>query len=298
MASFEEVKVLLVEDNRGDARLMQAVLEEVDRIRYELVHVTSLGDAVSALADEVFDIVLLDLGLPDSLGFDTFVTLHDEHPDVAIVVMTGLDDEELAARAVHEGAQDYLVKGQVSGAILGKALRFALERHQLQSTVRTLSLVDQLTGLHNRRGFMSLAEHNQKIAKRKGLDLLLFFVDLDGLKRINDELGHRVGDHALQEMAEVLRHTFRDSDIVSRFGGDEFVIMALEPAERAEQVLGDRLQARIAEANQGEGREYTLSASWGVVRQSPADVHPVSDLLMRADALMYEQKRAKRVARG
>ena len=127
-------KVLLVEDNPGDARLLHEMLKDAASAQFELTDAGRLQDALELLGSQSFDIVLLDLRLPDSQGFDTFTRMRNEYPTVPIILMTGLQDETLALRAVQEGAQDYLVKGQVDGEQLARALRYAIVRHAAQQT--------------------------------------------------------------------------------------------------------------------------------------------------------------------
>jgi sigma-B regulation protein RsbU (phosphoserine phosphatase) len=131
------IRALLVEDNAGDARLIREMLREsrAGQPVVELTHVDRLAAGLEHLATDEADVVLLDLTLPDSRGFDTFARTHAAAPDVPIVVLSGLDDEDTAVRAVHAGAQDYLVKGRVDGALLVRAMRYAIERQTLQ-TVR------------------------------------------------------------------------------------------------------------------------------------------------------------------
>jgi PAS domain S-box-containing protein len=133
----ERIKVLLVEDNPGDARLLQLTLSEVTSAHFDLTCVGLLSSAIKSLFEQSFDAVLLDLSLPDSQGFDTFTKLHERFPDVPIVVLSGLSDETLALRAVQEGAQDYLVKGQVNGAdLISRSLRYAIERKRTQEALQ------------------------------------------------------------------------------------------------------------------------------------------------------------------
>ncbi len=124
----ERIRILLVEDNPGDARLVREAVGEAGSLRHELSHVNRLEDALGQLRTERFDVVLLDLGLPDSQGIDTLVRMRGEQPGVTIVVLTGLDDETVALRALQSGAQDYLVKGQIDGRLLVRATRYAIER--------------------------------------------------------------------------------------------------------------------------------------------------------------------------
>jgi DNA-binding NarL/FixJ family response regulator len=125
------INVLLVEDHLPDVRLLQEALAEAQAVTFDLVHVEQLSQALHRLREEPIDVILVDLGLTDSQGLDTFNTLHSQVPDVPVVIMTGLDDEKLAIQAVQAGAQDYLVKGQVVAPLLERALRYAIERCRL-----------------------------------------------------------------------------------------------------------------------------------------------------------------------
>jgi diguanylate cyclase (GGDEF)-like protein/PAS domain S-box-containing protein len=160
--------------------------------------------------------------------------------------------------------------------------------------VRHLSIRDELTGLYNRRGFLELAQHVIQQTDRARGFALLFYLDLNGMKQINDQLGHEVGDQALRETASALRATFRASDVVARLGGDEFV--ALLPEASAEQ-LGSfvaRIEAEIAARNQKPGQRYRLSASVGGTLYDSSRPESIEALLVKADALMYEEKRARK----
>src|SRR4051794_29518768 len=124
------VKVLLIEDSPVDSRLLRLLLSESTTLHFEVTHVERLADALKSLGAKEFDVVLSDLTLPDSHGFETFQWLHVHVPDMPVLVLSGLDDETLAIKAVREGAQDYLVKGQVDGRTLSRAISYAIERHR------------------------------------------------------------------------------------------------------------------------------------------------------------------------
>lgn len=170
------------------------------------------------------------------------------------------------------------------------------ERKRVEEEVRSLSLADELTGLLNRRGFLTLAEQQLKQAHRlKGCTLLLF-VDLDGLKPINDTFGHQEGDRALKDTADLLKKVFRESDIVARLGGDEFAILATVAGERDSATLIARLDDHIDALNAQAQRAYRLAMSVGCVRIDSAAAVPISTLLQQADAAMYVHKQRRRAA--
>ncbi len=168
-------------------------------------------------------------------------------------------------------------------------------RVKLEEELRSLSLRDELTGLHNRRSFVACFEQQLKQAqraKKKGVSLL--FIDLDGFKGINDTLGHKEGDRALVEAARLLKTTFRDADIIARLGGDEFVVFLSDGVETLHvDSLKQRLTDSLAGWNAQENRRYRLSMSVGVIHHDPNERKTPEELLNRADELMYKQKRAK-----
>jgi diguanylate cyclase (GGDEF)-like protein len=176
-------------------------------------------------------------------------------------------------------------------------LHDATERKRLEERIRTSSLLDDLTGLHNRRGFLTLAEQHLKLAERTGRNVLLIFADLDNFKSINDEYGHQEGDRAIVTTARTLRQVFRDSDILARIGGDEFVVLALETTDTSGDLLSRRLRERLAATSAELARQYELSVSVGIARWDPRSPSSIADLLARADSLMYEHKRQKTIRR-
>ena len=166
-----------------------------------------------------------------------------------------------------------------------------LQREKAEEEIRTLSIADPLTGLHNRRGFLAFAEQQLKLSNRTKRKLILFFADLDGLKWINDTLGHEQGDKALIEAASVFRETFRSSDIIARLGGDEFAILALDPEDIDPKIITNRLQDRVQMHNSRADRKYKLSTSIGYAFYDPENPSSIDELLTSADTLMYEQKK-------
>ena len=288
------VRVLLVEDNLGDARLIELALAAARWTRFELERVDTLAAALARASQGGIDVMLLDLSLPDSSGIQTLREAYAQAREIPIVVFTGLDDDELAFNAVNEGAQDFLVKGRADTELLDRSIRYAIERHRALEQVRQLSIVDELTGLNNRRGFLVLFEHHRELAARKQVPLTLIFIDLDGMKRINDSYGHQEGDRALIETGRLLTATFRKSDVIARLGGDEFCVLLTEGSEQGGEVAINRLVANAESAVASAGRPYRLSLSLGIGRYDPKDPVPVDILIQRADHAMYVQKEAKK----
>ncbi|WP_137823610.1 GGDEF domain-containing protein [Pseudomonas sp. D(2018)] len=166
------------------------------------------------------------------------------------------------------------------------------ERKRAEDDIRRLSLTDELTGLHNRRSFFLLAEQGLKAARRNNLASLLFFIDLDGLKRTNDTFGHEAGDLVITAAAQVLKAGFRDTDVVARIGGDEFVVLAIGAGELPE-VISARVQALVDELNRSGRCRYPLSLSIGVTSCQPQELRRLDELLAKADALMYANKQRR-----
>ncbi len=182
--------------------------------------------------------------------------------------------------------------------LFAATVRDVTERRQLERTLRTLSYVDELTGLYNRRGFLMFAEHQLKLAARAGQHVVLVEVDLDGLKAINDTFGHANGDRALVELARLLRASFRDTDIVGRMGGDEFVVLACESGSEGAETAIERFAMRLAGRNGVGDLPWTLSASIGWVRGTPEGADVLPRLLEMGDERMYEDKRRHRGQRA
>ncbi len=166
-------------------------------------------------------------------------------------------------------------------------------RKRIEERLHSLSITDELTGLFNRRGFSTLAERHVKVARRQNKGMLLICVDLDDLKGINDTLGHNTGDMALVETAGILKKTFRESDIISRIGGDEFTVFQIEDEATTPEVLISRLQQNLASRNEKGDQRYHLSFSVGFAYCTPESFISINELLIQADKSMYDQKRYK-----
>jgi diguanylate cyclase (GGDEF)-like protein/PAS domain S-box-containing protein len=417
--------VLLVEDNPGDARLLREMFNEEGSRTIELTHVECMSDAEKHLATRAVDIILLDLGLPDTQGLEAVRRAHAAAPHTALVVLTGLDDESRGARALQEGAQDYLFKDQIEARGLLRALRYAAERKSLQDAVfvekeraeATLNCIgdavictdlagnitfvnvvaEKITGwswqeatgrpmaevfrildatsreatpnrmemavrqnrtvylpsncilvrrdgceipiedsaspIHDRHGkgtgavivfrdvsaaramarqITHSAEHDFltglpnrlllsdrigqaiTLAPRHHNQIAVLFLDLDGFKHINDSLGHSFGDKLLQSVASGLLGCVRESDTVSRQGGDEFVVLLSDAAQWEDAAAtAKRIGTAVAEAHVIDGHELHITTSIGVSIY-PDDGFDAETLIKNADTAMYHAKESGR----
>jgi diguanylate cyclase (GGDEF)-like protein len=217
---------------------------------------------------------------------------------LVILAMRKMNFHSPYAEAIWAGALlGVLAVPVLYSALFHPMIRYIARLQRMESTLRELAIVDEMTDLLNRRGFATLGEEHLKLARRLKKGLACLFIDLNGLKRINDTLGHAQGDAALTEAAGILKETFRESDVIARMGGDEFVVLALETGAPGTDKLLARLDERISAANAQVGRRYELSLCIGVVRSEPGQEISIEQLVSRADAAMYEKKLATHRAR-
>lgn len=290
------IKILLVEADEDYMEELEAGLSVSHEGVLDIEWVGELSQALARLTQGGFDAVLLSLHLPDSTGMVTFDRAYAFAPDVPILVLADRADEEAAVTTVQAGAQDYLVKTEVGPSLIVRSVRHAIERHRLFSALRSLSLIDDLTGLYNRRGFSDLGEQYLKLARRSGRGVTMVYVDLDRFKTINDSLGHHVGDRALLKVADILRATFRRSDIIARLGGDEFGVLALEAADESSETLVERLRERVDDFNESSPEPFQLSMSIGMAHHDDDPRVRLDDMVAEADAAMYREKHGKRAS--
>jgi diguanylate cyclase (GGDEF)-like protein len=288
--------VLLVEDDTPLAKGLEETLATSPRSTFRVTHVTRLADALSEVDRHRYDVVLLDLNLPDARGAVAPRMIQRAAAEVPIVILTGLEDDQLAEENARAGVQDYLLKREINGDILVRSLRYAMERSRLLNEAKALSIRDDLTGLLNRRGFIASAEQQMKTASRMDKPVLLLFADVDDMKETNDRHGHAAGDRLLRKAARVLQHTFRESDVLGRLGGDEFAILSILSGQETSGVLVARLNENVEFENAAEDRALPISLSVGLAYSEPGENARLEELMEQADAWMYEHKRRKKVA--
>lgn len=290
------INVLLVESEPEDLEGLRKSFAEMPGGQIELEWVSELATALQRLSAGGIDAVLLNPSLPDSDGIVSFERTNAFAPDVPIIVISDLDDDDLAVSTVQGGAQDFLEKDEATPPVLARSIRYAIERHRLLSALRSLSLIDEVTNLYNRGGFSDLGEQYVKLARRSAQGITLVYVDIDRFKTINDSLGHHIGDRALLKVAEILRVTFRRSDLIARLGGDDFAVLALEATGDDAKALVERLRRQVSDSNETSKEPYQLSISVGMARYDGDGRVTLEGLLDQADKAMREEKAKKRRA--
>lgn len=294
MPSNEAPRILIVEDERVVAKDIAATLR---KLGYAVLPTASTAeDAVRLAKQEAPDLLLMDIYLRGELdGIEVAQAIKLER-HVPVVFLTGMSDVESLQRAVPVEPLGYIVKPYNDNE-LQCAIEVALSRHRLElslrereALVREMSLTDELTGLNNRRGFELLAQQQLKVARRNRQTLALFFLDVDGLKQINDELGHATGDEVLRAASRILTQTLRAPDVIARVGGDELVVLALGVDRVTAELILGRLSDNLNAFNAVE-RAWKLSLSTGVAIADGDE--ELEAFMRRADAAMYEAKRQR-----
>jgi diguanylate cyclase (GGDEF)-like protein len=296
---FGVPRVLLVEDSPVQARVVAAQLEQGWATPDSTEIAGTLGAAIMALERETFNCVLLDLGLPDADGLEAVKRVRVTAPGVAIVVLSGQEDETLALLAVREGAQDYLVKGRVDPNHIVRAISYAIERKQQEAVLVHQALHDGLTGLANRAQILSRIEIAVSRHHRHGETSAVIFLDLDGFKPINDQYGHAVGDRVLVEIARRLKTVAgRRSDVVARLGGDEFVVLCEDTTAAGAQHIVEQIRVALGKPIEiAGGAPLMIGLSVGVATADSDAEASAADLLRDADAAMYAEKATRYAVR-
>jgi diguanylate cyclase (GGDEF)-like protein len=289
-ANVEDLRLLLVEDNPGDAALVREMLRTALEDRVELIHVESLSEACAQVRKVGAACVLLDLSLPDAVGMEAVAQMQAAAPAIPIVVLSGLNDENLALNAVQHGAQDYLIKGRVDEVLIARSIRYAIERKRAEVALAHQALHDPLTELPNRALFLDRLEQALARAQRSSVNVAVLFLDLDRFKVVNDSLGHEAGDRLLVDVANRLRGVVRPGDTVARFGGDEFTILCDVRGERDAVLIAERVAAAVEAPFTLDDNEAFLTTSLGIALTTGRVDARAEALIRDADAAMYRAK--------
>jgi len=400
MIETQTIGIFLIEDNENYKLLLREMLHKNEKYDFNVSHSSNLKDGIDGIKKNEVDIIVLDLDLPDSSGLNTLKTLNSVVTDIPIIVLTGSRDEENMLRSLSVGAQDYLLKSEVTNREVIRSIMYTIERYKkyreqmvdrssdaeyfqnivkdsalgilvidrfgrvifanesalhimgrdseeligksfglpivdgekteidivnkhgvqtvvemssketefsgekvyvvsiseitehkkMQEYFKNLSITDSHTNLYNRRGFENLAEKYLELSKRIKRQFLIAFFDVDGLKSINDSYGHSIGSMALNDVAAILLKTFRKADIVSRWGGDEFVVLVANAEKKDIDLIKNRFNKNLGEYKNTHTRPYKLSLSIGFSCFYPDNPADLNTLVNEADESMYRME--------
>lgn len=290
------ISVLLVENDPEQASRLRAMLSSWEIERFGIVEAATVEDALLMLREGSFDAVLLDLSLSEGSDLDLFMRARIAAVDSPIVVL-GPESGDDAILVLRAGAQEYLSRAECSPRLLARTICQAVERHRIRAELRAArqrdhfnATHDPLTGHANREAFLEQLSAAVAHAERTGKGLAVLFIDLDHFKSINDSLGHSAGDQLLKFVAERLSMGTRQSDLVARFAGDEFVLFLRDVrSPQALATVAQNLLQTLSEPYLLEGHESWVTASIGVAVHPDDGRHP-NELLRNSDMAMYRAK--------
>ncbi len=284
------MRILLVEDDADDAEFLRQSLLRNNSRSIEIKRTGCIGDAVAALRGSTFDVVLLDLHLPDANGRECVERIQQANSQVPIVVLSGEGDEDYAVEILNRGVQDYLVKWEGDGRVILRAIRYAIERKRSESKLNYLARYDSLTGIPNRQYLRDQLERATTRALRGRTKIALLFLDLDRFKMVNDTLGHQLGDELLRSVVQRLQSSVREGDLVARLGGDEFAVLLEDVDGPLElEAVARSIMSRFQEPFHLGGRQVSVTASVGITLYPVDNADPMA-LLNNADIAMYQAK--------
>ena len=296
MVAAHQLKILHVEDNAKDALLLKESLRgSLDStIIFNVSHVSDLASAIDVLRQENYSAVLLDLNLPDGYGIDTLKSFKQHYPEIPIIVMTGDHSEGQGIAALREGAQEYMLKDNMNSAVLRQIIQSSILRKKFENELYRKAHYDDLTGLPNKLSFEDIAQTMLERARRWNRREALLFVDLDKFKAINDTYGHDAGNFVLQETSKRMRSVLRNSDVLARYAGDEFVIYmdsdGNSPLEDEHCVLAaQKIVKAVSAPYIYESQKMHIGCSLGIAIYPDAG-QTYADLMKTADTAMYKAK--------
>ncbi|MFP4379510.1 MAG: diguanylate cyclase [Candidatus Sumerlaeia bacterium] len=290
--------LLLVEDSDDSAARLEIMLSKYEKY-LKLHRARSYNEAQRKIKEHEYDLILCDYALPDGTGLDL---VEQTRASMAIsppfIMITGKGSEKLAVESVHRGVYDYFSKSEIDRDALSRSIWTTLERTRLEHSIQIaqkriaeMATQDELTGLHNRRYFMEALKMEWERAKRYKHPMTLGMLDLDRFKQVNDTYGHPVGDHVLRKTGELFREMLRTSDIVGRYGGEEFIfVLGNTPLENS-RTLAERIRERLAHISfqDNHGATFSITCSIGLASISD-DIKSPSELIEAADHALFEAK--------
>jgi len=290
--TMEDKKILVIDDTVSNLDILGNLLNN-----YYVIDATNGDDALEILEDELVDLILLDIMMPDMDGYEVCTRLKSNliTKDIPIIFITAKADEDSIEKAYEIGGIDYVTKPFKPKELLAKVKR-ELYLQDLQKELKLLASTDSMTKLYNRRYFTKMAAHSLDLSKRENKELSIIMIDIDKFKNVNDTYGHQVGDDVIITLANKLLEHQRKSDIVCRYGGEEFVILlpntSLDGARTVAQKIRLDIENLTIKIPSNEDLKFTISLGISLVNlKNESNIEPA---LKRADDALYKAKESGR----
>lgn len=290
------IKVLICDDDLADRKLVRTYLQRITKREIVLLEAGHTQEIQNALDKGRIDLVLMDNQMPGKSGMEWLAEIAKKQL-APVVMLTGSGTEEIAAQAFQEGAVGYLPKSSLSPKKLSNIIDVALDKWtRLQQAkadrekLERLATFDSLTGLYNRRAVLGRLDELINLANRYKEDFSLSMLDIDNFKKVNDHYGHLTGDEVLEEIAVLIRRNIRETDIVGRYGGEEFIIILPKTNLSSSWVVAERLRSIIEKTKMKDsaGNAFTITVSQGLVGWERDE--DAASLISRADEALYKAK--------
>lgn len=280
-----EEKILIVDDN---VEMLDKTSEMLSHVGYSVITCTSGEEALARLEHERVDLVLLDINMPSLNGFEVCLRIRQMYAldDLPIIFLTSREDSDSVTKGFHSGASDFICKSAISDILLAR-VNVHIRLSRTLRFLRDISLTDDLTKSYNRRHAMYTLREWFSRSKRYGTNFSMIYFDLNGLKLINDQYGHQAGDLLLRSVVGVVKKLLRESDLLFRMGGDEFMVLCPDTEKGGALICAERMQEAVAGITIVD---KTVTFAYGVAHSSE-DFKDMDDMLHSADAAMYECKK-------
>lgn len=279
-----EEKILIVDDS---FETLEKTSELLSQVGYSVVSCTSGEEALNYLEKDRVDLVLLDINMPSLNGYEVCLRIRQMYAldDLPVIFLTTREDSDSVTKGFHAGASDFICKSAISDVLLAR-VNVHIRLSRTLRFLRDISLTDDLTKCYNRRNAMySLREWFSR-SKRYGTTFAMIYFDLNGLKMINDKYGHQAGDLLLRSVVGVVKKLLRESDMLFRMGGDEFMVLCPDTDKKGAIVCADRMQEAVASITI---IDKSVSFAYGIAHSSE-NYKDMDDMLQNADSAMYECK--------
>ncbi len=296
----QRTRILSVEDTDEDFKIIDDILKFHNH--FSLFRTECIKDALQVLASVQFDLVLSEYLLPDGNAMDFLKRIYEKGMETPMVVITSQGDEMIASQVIQAGAFGYMPKTKISDKAIVETIINAIEKGRLRREIKQahkriaeMSVKDELTGLYNRRYFKESVKQEVARSVRYGTDMVLCMLDLDHFKQVNDNYGHSAGDMVLAVMGRKLRKWTRESDIVCRFGGEEFVIILPHTDVKMAMIIGERMRQMMASHTfEFNSLQFQVTVSVGIAAFDESQETSSDDLIEMADQALYQAKETGR----